>query len=264
MTEPLQFTVSSTEGLAPEVAALYAPVEAGGFKLRVAGVVAESEVLGLKKNMEAAVREKKALEGKLGKEFSLDELETLRSEKSEREAERQRMEDEKARSKGDWEKLEAKIRDAAKREVETERTARTAAEQKYHEALTKREATDALNAAGCRKAKKLLPHLTPKLGIGQNEDGDDAVFVREGKSFKIGKGGAYMTPQEFVQSVLREEFPEDFDGTSSTGGGSNGDGGRPAPGGAVKISRVDAANSVAYAAAKARAEKAGVELRVEG
>jgi hypothetical protein len=101
------------------------------------------------------------------------------------------------------------------------------------------------------------------------EDGDDfkaIVVAKDGKTPRIKNGsGDAMSIEDLVAEFKeRKEYGGGFAGTGSSGSGAGGagSGGGQKGGSTHKISAADAKDNRKYVAAKAAADKAGVELDI--
>lgn len=117
--------------------------------------------------------------------------------------------------------------------------------------------------------KVLVPALRDRIKTIETEDGKLVTKVfdpgSETPRMTLQDGSTEdMTPKEFMEKVVPQEFKDWFPGNRAAGGGAMGSdhsAGRGG-GGAMVISRSDAKNPAKYRAAKAKAEKKGVLLEI--
>lgn len=100
---------------------------------------------------------------------------------------------------------------------------------KYKMHLRTSAAIEALSKHAPKGVTVLLPHLLNKLGVYENENGKEVVWVvgKDGRPKITQKAGQQgnMTPEELVLAMKElEEFAPNFPGTGASGGGATGGG----------------------------------------
>lgn len=186
--------------------------------------ILEGETTGAIDNLKTALERQKAelkdLKGKLSSFEGIDPEEVRQAN-----VEREKRQREDAARKGEWEKLEAKLKaDHAK-----ELAVRDKQLSKW-EAAAKAEMIDGLAlraiTAAKGRTKLLLPHVKAALKLLEGEDGTFQTVVVDEKGEARLKPGAktatdYLTPEEFVLSLREDdEFANAFDGEGISGSGS--------------------------------------------
>jgi hypothetical protein len=216
---------------------------------------------GLRKNRDQVLTEKKKLELQL-KEYEgltpaeVKELKEFKTKQAEA----------TATAKGDYEALKQQLVEKHNGDL----SKATAREQKLLQVIEKnlasKEAASAITKLG-GNATLLLPHVMQEIRVV--EDGDDfkaIVVAKDGKTPRIKNGsGDAMSIEDLVAEFKeRKEYGGGFAGTGSSGSGAGGagSGGGQKGGSTHKISAADAKDNRKYVAAKAAADKAGVELDI--
>lgn len=213
---PLMMTYDTLEAIPEPIRDAYSPTEDGKFKL--AGFVPEKDVLGLKEKTSELLGARKKLVDEYGGLTPQQVRDLARAE-----ADRQTAEAEK---KGEWEKVKERLRTEADERVAVEKGRADKWEGFVDRKLKRAEAESAIRDAGAKDEKAvkvLLPHLLAELE--RAEEGDEVAFyvrAEDGKGFRIGAGGARMTPKEFAATKLKAEYPELFAASGATGGGAPG------------------------------------------
>lgn len=227
-----------------------------------------TEVAGLKKTLE----ERKAKHAELAK--MLERYEGIDPDKARQLAlEAEKAEREGLKSKGDWETREKQLTerlaaDLAKREQQFQTeldAAKTQAERlqkSLEQHLVRAEAMAALVSQG-GLTKILMPHVTSQIKV--MEEGDEhvaRVIGADGKPRIADVKGTPMTIAQLVAEMREDpEYASAFKAPRVGGSGAPGESTAGATG-AVRISRQDARDTNKYKAARAEAEKAGVELQI--
>lgn len=175
-----------------------------------------------------------------------------------------KFKEDKLKAEGDFEALKTSLVDQHKNELEKANGRATKVEGKLYDVLAKREAEKALLAAGDKSTPKvMLPHVLPFIKVVEVED-DYVTQVVDAKGKQRYVGGEPMTIEQLVDEFkANEDFGSSFPASGTTGSGAtqgvNGGGGRD-----HIISKADAQDTQKYRAARAAAEKAGVQLRIAG
>ena len=218
------------------------------FKQAVAEAVA-AEVAGLKATNSDLKDEKRAVSGKL------TDLQSQIEAYQAAEAERERK---AAAKKGDWEKLEAGLREKQAAELEVREGRIAALTTSLRKEMLEKRAVEAIAAAG-GSAKVLKPHVLSALSIHEDEGKFSAVVVDEHGNPRLAADAKtatdFMTVSDYVENLKGDpEFAGVFSGTGAGGGGataSKSQGGRSSP---KQISSTDPIALGRYAAEISRGE----------
>lgn len=227
-----------------------------------------TEVAGLKRTLE----ERKTKHAELAEMLKrFDGIDPERARQLEVEAEKQQREG--LKSKGDWDAREKQLTDRLaadlqkreaqfQAELEAAKTRETRLRQSLEQHLVRAEATAALAQHG-GVPELLLPHVTGRIKV--LEDGDQYVARVIGPDGNPRIADVKGTPMSIAQLVaeMREDavFAPAFKASRAGGSGAPGESTAGA-GGAARISREEARDPGKYRAARAEAEKAGVELQI--
>jgi hypothetical protein len=184
----------------------------------------------------------------------------------------EQLEEEKLKAEKNYEELAERKYARARKDLEeqfthlktqheTEKSARTRAEEQYARLVIDLRLRDAAVAQGIDP--KSVGHVLKltRDGWRMHEDGEQ-IALYKGDTPVYGKDvGKLQTPEEFYAELPKvDPVMEKFYLASSGGGSQNG--GRLSNG-AIVITREEARNTQTYEAAQARAEKAGVPLQVQ-
>jgi hypothetical protein len=254
----LEREVESLEGVDERFHGLYAEQD-GKFVLDgdiFEGFVPADEVEGLAKNKDEILSELRTVRGKL-KEVMPD------YERMQKEEEKRR--EEKARAEGDFKALMKQTEEKyAKILSDKDNEIQSITNHLVNEKVTK-TATEAI-AKAKGSVTVLLPHVERSCRCVRDEESGDwrvEVLGKDGKPrLTPGKGNSLMSIDELVKEMRdSDEFAMCFEGNGATGGGSpgsHGSGGSP-----IVLKGADARDPSKYRAAKAEAEKRGVQVIIQ-
>lgn len=218
------------------------------FLQAVADAVA-AEVAGLKAKNNELLGDKKTIAGKVS------DLQSQLDGYAAADAERERK---TAAKKGDWEKLEAGLREKQAAELEVREGRITALTASLRKEMLEKRAVEAIAAAG-GSAKVLKPHVLSALSIYEDEGQFSAVVVDEHGNPRLASDAKtatdFMTVADYVENLKGDpEFAGVFSGTGAGGGGatsSKAQGGKASP---KQISSTDPIALGRYAAEISRGE----------
>lgn len=178
--------------------------------------------------------------------------------------------DKKRRAEGDFDKWKGEVADKHKGELAAKDERIKLLEAELFHSLAAQKATEEIASLG-GAPKVLLPHVVPHLKVTENEAATkpgerfQAVVVDAAGNPRIADGaGTPLSIKALIEEFRADDvFAANFSAGSSTGSGAGGDGPAGGNGKVHTLSAQDALDPAKYRAAKAAAETAGVELRVE-
>jgi hypothetical protein len=197
-------------------------------------------VAGLKRNRDEALAEAKAARS-LAKKYEGLDPEAAR----EALAQREEIERKKALEEGNLEAWKKQIADAAQKGVEAERKRA----EKALAALEKRKVATLTEAlAKAEAVPGFMDLLTLKgsasVRIRETDDGfEEYVCDAKGNELVADATGSPMSVEQFVQAVLKTQYPDAFKGTGSSGGGAT-----KSTGGAGGAKRIASGDNAAFLA----------------
>jgi hypothetical protein len=193
-----------------------------------------AEVAGLKSTNSKLKDEKTEVTGKLsGLQTQLDEYaaaDATRANKA-------------ATKKGDWDKLEASLKDKQAAELEVREGRITALTASLRSEMLEKRAVEAIAAAG-GSAKVLKPHVLNALSIHEDDGQFHAVVVDSKGAPRLTADAKtatdYMTVAEYVDTLKDDpDFSGVFSGTGAGGGGATSSKSQGSRSGPKRISSTD-------------------------
>lgn len=166
----------------------------------------------------------------------------------------------KAEGKGEWDKLKVQLVEQHNKVLGEEKTKRERLEGTIRTLVAENVARRELEAAG-GVVDLLLPHVMKQVKVDIEESGEARAVVVDAKGTpRIGDGqGNTLSISALVGEMKKDKtYAPAFSGSGASGSGAPPSGGKAAP---HLISQADARDVNKYRAAKAAAEKAGVELQ---
>ena len=205
----LKRVLETLDGLDEPIKALYKPHN-GKFVLDV------DDAAELKTSLQKAREEADSLKAKLrGLDIDNDEYKKLKEELQKREAE-------EAKKRGDYDALEAQLKENHAKELKAMKDELKALRQARESAFMEAEITSAI--ASAKGIPGLLGPIIQKHVKAEEKDGKLQLVVlgQDGKArFKDGQGAPFTLADLVSELKADETFGRAFEGTGATGGGTH-------------------------------------------
>ena len=253
MSLKLKLTADEHNSLDEGLKGLYEEKD-GVFVLGVDGI---EDTSGLKSALEKERKRARDLEkaAKAYEGVGMTPEEIAELVKAREEAEKSSLE-----KKGEWEKLKVQMLDKHQKDLSAKDEEVKKMKQTLESFLVDAAATEAI-ASAKGIPQLLLPHVKSAVSVVE-EDGKYQVRVMGKDGPRVNAKGEFLGIKDLVSEMRESDiFSRAFEGSGISGGGAAPSAQKGSRGTHV-ISRADARDASKYQAAKAEAEKAGVELVV--
>lgn len=162
--------------------------------------------------------------------------------------------------KGEWEKLKSQMLEKHQKDLESRDGEVKKMKQTLESYLVDAAATEAI-ASAKGIPQLLLPHVKSAVKVVE-EDGAYKVRVMGQDGPRVNANGEFLSIKDLVAEMRESEiFSRAFEGSGVSGSGASPAVTRPS-GASHRITRADARDASKYQAAKAAAQKAGVDLQI--